>query len=407
MARVQQAMTEWSASHPFPLPSDSVEKRAGYYRARLSAAGSWKKLAPQEPFVALDRAMTLAELSDSSEAEFLVSVDDYLQLVEVLSPHSAARASAGLAAASLYVKRGLRLQQVPGLIRQFMDQGSKASDSDELSDWYQKTAAWDTLVDAYIQLKELDQARKTLAIWGEALEIRKKSVPTGSVEESRHYEALSKLALVENSQVDALAFYQVALRKVRGNSPLTYEEQLTKKASDLWKEQNRSLEDWDAWLRNSFAPKKRHHSRTGELQNLPDFEVTDLDGATWTKGSLAGKTTFINLWATWCGPCREELPRIEDLYRTLKNRHDVQVVTINVDEDITKVDSFIKERSYTFPVLLGKKVIDSQPGSWGIPQMLMVDAKGVMRARQVGLDGTGVTEWVRRMLPVSTSAVRQ
>ena len=46
------------------------------------------------------------------------------------------------------------------------------------------------------------------------------------------------------------------------------------------------------------------------------------------------------------------------------------MVTINVDEDITKVDSFVRERSYTFPVLLGKKVMDSQPGSWGIPQML-------------------------------------
>ena len=64
---------------------------------------------------------------------------------------------------------------------------------------------------------------------------------------------------------------------------------------------------------------------------LPEFELSDLDGRKWSLADLKGKVAFINLWATWCGPCRAELPYVQKLREQLKDRKDVVVLTLNID----------------------------------------------------------------------------
>jgi thiol-disulfide isomerase/thioredoxin len=60
---------------------------------------------------------------------------------------------------------------------------------------------------------------------------------------------------------------------------------------------------------------------------------------------------LINVWATWCGPCQAELPKLEKLYEKVKDRSDLQILTLTIDEDLGAVAPFMKEKGYTFPVL--------------------------------------------------------
>ena len=96
-----------------------------------------------------------------------------------------------------------------------------------------------------------------------------------------------------------------------------------------------------------------------------NFSVKDLDGKKISMKELKGKVIFINLWATWCGPCRVEMPSIQSLYNDVdKNR--VAFVMLSLDEERhhQKITQFIRDKEYTFPVY--------QPAS-PLPQLLRVN----------------------------------
>jgi peroxiredoxin len=100
-----------------------------------------------------------------------------------------------------------------------------------------------------------------------------------------------------------------------------------------------------------------------------DFSLKDLTGKTWASGELRGKVVLVNFWATWCPPCRKEMPDLETLYERLGPKG---LVVLGIsDEEAAKVEPFIRERKVTFPVLLdpGRKVsemfmVDSLPKSF-------------------------------------------
>ena len=121
---------------------------------------------------------------------------------------------------------------------------------------------------------------------------------------------------------------------------------------------------------------------------LAAFELTDLQGRNWSLADLKGKVAFINVWATWCGPCREELPYVQKLSEQLKGRNDVLVLTLNTDEEVGKVEPFMKEKKFTFPVLLGQAYADgngvnSIPRNWASVLMVSWRLKGLVSVAMV------------------------
>ena len=120
----------------------------------------------------------------------------------------------------------------------------------------------------------------------------------------------------------------------------------------------------------------------------------DLAGRKWTPADLKGKVAFINFWATWCGPCREELPYVQKLREQLKDRKDVIVLTLNTDEEVGKVAPFMKENKFTFPVLLGQAYADSQ-GINSIPRNWIVSLDGKVMLEGIGFGGEG-DEWIKK-----------
>ena len=116
----------------------------------------------------------------------------------------------------------------------------------------------------------------------------------------------------------------------------------------------------------------------------PQFTLKDLAGKTWTFSELRGKVVLVNFWATWCPPCRKEMPDLETLYQRFESKGFV-VLGIS-DEEAAKVAPFIAARKVTFPVLLdpGRKVNDLFLVE-GIPRSFVYDREGKLVTQSIDM----------------------
>jgi thiol-disulfide isomerase/thioredoxin len=131
---------------------------------------------------------------------------------------------------------------------------------------------------------------------------------------------------------------------------------------------------------------------------LPPFSLTDLDGHTWTLAELTGKTLFINVWATWCGPCKAEIPHLRDLHERLRDRRDVVLLSFNTDDSAGVVAPFARANQMTWPVLFASAYFESLGGAMSIPQNWVVDGAGVRRDMQLGFDFAHPDAWIESAL---------
>jgi DsbE subfamily thiol:disulfide oxidoreductase len=115
-----------------------------------------------------------------------------------------------------------------------------------------------------------------------------------------------------------------------------------------------------------------------------DFTLQDLTGRQNSLSAFEGRVVLLNFWATWCGPCRAEVPSMEQLYRELQDQG-FSIVAINSQEPVEQVTSFVQEMGMSFPVLLdslGK--VGATYGVRAIPTTYIIDPEGAILARMVG-----------------------
>ncbi len=135
-----------------------------------------------------------------------------------------------------------------------------------------------------------------------------------------------------------------------------------------------------------MQPRREADGPGGGLVGAPaeDFRLRTLDGAEVTLESLRGKAVLVNLWATWCGPCREEMPVIEKLHRELSGKGLV-VLAVDVGETAEEVQAYIEDHGYTFQVLLDEEgAVASQFNAAGIPTTVIIDQQGNVAHHFVG-----------------------
>ncbi|MCX7710818.1 MAG: TlpA family protein disulfide reductase [Clostridia bacterium] len=116
----------------------------------------------------------------------------------------------------------------------------------------------------------------------------------------------------------------------------------------------------------------------------PDFTLNDLDGNKVTLSQLQGKKVFLNFWATWCPPCRAEMPDIEKLKKET-TIEDLVILAVNIGEDKETVSKFIQKNSYSFKILLDQKgTVAEQYKVNSIPASFFMNTDGSISSRHVG-----------------------
>lgn len=126
-------------------------------------------------------------------------------------------------------------------------------------------------------------------------------------------------------------------------------------------------------------------------RDLPsqDFTLESLAGDQVSLSSFKGKVVLLSFWATWCGPCKQEMPEMQALYEKLKGKG-FEVVAVDMMEDKAVVADFVKKSGYTFPVLLdhtGAVGGGQMYNARAIPTNYILDKAGKIVGRKIGVDG--------------------
>jgi peroxiredoxin len=118
-------------------------------------------------------------------------------------------------------------------------------------------------------------------------------------------------------------------------------------------------------------------------QNL-DFTLKDLAGKTWTLRSLKGKVVLVNFWATWCPPCRKEMPDLDAIYKQMSSKS--LVILAISDEEKDKVAPFIAEGKFSYPILLDPdRRVNDLFIVRGIPKSFIYDRSGRLAAESIDM----------------------
>ncbi|MDX9800962.1 MAG: TlpA disulfide reductase family protein [Spirochaetia bacterium] len=118
--------------------------------------------------------------------------------------------------------------------------------------------------------------------------------------------------------------------------------------------------------------------------NYFDFSLKDIYGKQVNLKDYHGKVIMLNFWATWCPPCRKEMPTMEVLYNKMKGRN-FEMLAVNVQEDAETVKNFIVKNKYTFPVLVDPKAeAAARYQARSIPTTYIIDTKGKLAGGFIG-----------------------
>lgn len=121
------------------------------------------------------------------------------------------------------------------------------------------------------------------------------------------------------------------------------------------------------------------------------FTLPTLDGKTISKDDLLGKPAYLNFWATWCKPCRMEMPKIQEVFR--ERGREVNFVMVNLKEGPDVIRSFMAENGYTLPVALDDGTLYEKWGLRGIPTSVFIDRQGTICLIVEGAMGKEYIEW--------------
>ncbi|MDX2152486.1 MAG: TlpA disulfide reductase family protein [Bryobacteraceae bacterium] len=379
MPPAAEAMKLWGGANPRPQAGADLEARQRQWDdQRLAAARGWVAQWPEheatqsELVAAMDRHPSVDNDEFANAAERLLDLQRRTPLIRRFPLPQ-------LRVADAYLRRGTQLERIPQLLEEA--RAAAARQRRPADDLFPRQNALyleqdplleaDRLATEYaLRLKDAATARRALA----RLEGRLAAIDIGQTAsgiervfqgrwEARCSELRARTAVLEGK---APAEVRVDEERRRASAPPP-----PAIAGASWRTVGRAL---------------------------PDFALVELhSGRTWRLSDVRGKTALVNVWATWCGPCREELPHFQKLHDKLKGRNDVLLFTINVDESVGLVEPFVRRHGLTVPVLTAAKgYIDEFIPQGGIPRTWIIDAQGVLRQELVGY-GSGET-WEAQML---------
>jgi thiol-disulfide isomerase/thioredoxin len=376
--------------HPYPKPGDPKSAMQAFYRLQLQFADERLRESPGDSQYLENRFRALSELDDST-AKQIVGAANALRAALRKGTDSFYLPPLEFQIADTFLKRRTHVSEVPTLVADGLNSyrspwGSLTSDrqTDESSkdaadlDFLMKSEEARILLDAAQQLKKPAIAKR-------AIDSLTDAKPGKPGQQSTLWFLRAKWAELNGRKLDALLMYRAALDARPASEKPDKDDELAASFAHLWSELG-GTPDTQKLLAKVSGPIEATSEGRWEIptKDLPAWQLSDLAGRTWTAASLHGKIVFINIWATWCGPCREEHSSLQALYEKIKDRSDVQILTFNIDDEVGDVAPYMTKNKYTFPVLLARNYVDDLLPLISIPRVWIVDASGKWRWEQIG-----------------------
>jgi thiol-disulfide isomerase/thioredoxin len=391
----------WWSEHPWPERDDPNDKRQAFDRAFVARADELLKTSPNDSMMQMLRFTALSEI-DGVTGDQLTAAADRLHKSLETDPIWQAPSPVDFQIAEVFIKKNINPERVPGLVEEGLRlEREHQFRSDQWTDEYKvtierqdlrlKTQAADLLARLAKQLKKPEIAKAAVA---ELSNFQ----PDKGLDQSAVWAVKAEFAEAEGRNLDALLMYHAAITSRPSDFNPGKKDELAESEDRLWKELGGSTASRDLWEKRTKITEVATEGRwQAPTIAMSGWELTDLKGNTWKMGSLGGKTLLISVWASWCGPCRRELPEFQKIYDRVKDRPDFQVLSFNIDTEIGKVEPYIREQGYTFPVLLAHSYVDDLLGDVAIPQVWIVDARGKWLWEQLGF-GPDRGNWYESVL---------
>lgn len=145
------------------------------------------------------------------------------------------------------------------------------------------------------------------------------------------------------------------------------------------------------------AVRRQHHAgprpqAESGLSFAPDFTLKRLDGTPLRLSDYRGKVVLLDFWATWCTPCREEIPRFVEWQRKY-GAQGLQVIGISMDDDSEAVKKFVRDFGVNYPVAIGDQELASRYGGiLGLPANIVIGRDGKMVSKHLGMADLSMLE---------------
>ena len=405
------AQVNWTQKNPAPISDAGLDAWKVYQDKEATMHQEWLSRWPNAWSLLMDLLRGVDSRARMYEpgvgsAENLALVDQFLRVNQSSPDGGSMWPPPETLIARIYVAGKVRLDRVPALLKaasQNIEKQEKYRVSELLlpeelrakrTDWRERT--WQQIeeirADYFLATDRPVDARAVI----EQTLAKMSAEHRGSPEQHREQHAqsawLQRLGTVdvqEGRVEEALAHYQASLAGWHKDSlGSSYAQRTLAPIKQYYLAHGGTEEKWSEWATAKANSGEIPNGRTPPafVKALPEFTAKDVSGRTWQLRDLMGKATFVNLWATWCGPCRGEHPDIQKLQEMLKDRKDVQVLTISVDDSPGTVTAYLKETSYAFPVIRAPELADKLFPWSGLPTSFLVNAKG-LRTSLYGFGG--------------------
>lgn len=146
-----------------------------------------------------------------------------------------------------------------------------------------------------------------------------------------------------------------------------------------------------------FNPKIEKTEKNINAQPVAQFYFRNEDGNTISTEELKGKVVFINFWASWCPPCRAEMPSLNTLYNQLKDENRFVFLFLNEDEDAAKAKDFLQKNKYSFPLISVEGRVPAEIFSGTLPTTVVLNKEGKIVMKHEGLAGYSGDGFVKQL----------
>lgn len=231
--------------------------------------------------------------------------------------------------------------------------------------WY--VMGYLSLAEAYVRLGRLASADDALSQAELRLHALRPAENTSSNDKIRFADLAAPYWFVrgiyaekDGRRIDALVDYRNALALYPPRRPRPDRRVAVLAAAErLWKELGGTAQGWNDWAAESslagfYAGSGGGEAWTKLAESSPDLILIDALGNRWNLRDLAKKTTFVTMWASWCGPCRAELPYLEKLYLHFRDRNDIAILAFNVDDDPKAMTTALQELKVSIPSIVAR-----------------------------------------------------